>query len=183
MGFFEKMAYRLFHIATGDEKRRWFYTPVVAFLFLCFLALFFIAAFTVDGWLHLPSIVFLPWTFILALILLIPGLILVLWTWTLFLIAHGTPVPINPPQKLVTTGPYSLSRNPMLTGIYLVFFGIGLWIGSLSLTFIFIPILIVLLTLEIIKIEEKELELQFGQKYLDYKKKVPMYLLLWRRRV
>ena len=176
------MADRLFHIATGDAKKRWLYTPFVGLLFLCFLALIFIAAFAFDGWLHLPSISLLPWTSILALILLVPGLMLIIWIWILFLLAHGTPIPLNPPQNLVTTGPYTFSRNPMLTGIYLVFFGIGLWIGSLSLTFIFTPLLIILLTLEIIKIEEKELELQFGQQYLDYKKKVPMYLFLWRRR-
>jgi protein-S-isoprenylcysteine O-methyltransferase Ste14 len=64
----------------------------------------------------------------------------------------------------------------MQTGIYLAFFGIGLLTGSLALTFIFTPLFIILMTIYVKKVEEKELEIQFGQQYLDYKKKVGMYL-------
>jgi len=175
MGIFERIANALFHTATGDPRKRWILTPVVGFLFLCFLALFFVASFGMDSWLHFPSIIYIPWTLIIGLVLLVPGCILFLWTWTLFVMARGTPVPINPPKKLVTEGIYSFSRNPMQTGIYLVFFAVGLLTGSLVLTFIFTPLLIILMTVYVKKVEERELEIQFGQQYLDYRKKVGMY--------
>jgi protein-S-isoprenylcysteine O-methyltransferase Ste14 len=176
MGIFERIANLIFRTATGDPKKRFILTPVVGFIFFCFLMLLCLAALGMDKWLNFPSITYLPWTIIIGYILLIPGAYLWAWTAILFFKAHGTPVPINPPQELVTTGIYSFSRNPMQTGIYLVFFGIGLLTGSLALTFIFTPLFIILMTIYVKKVEEKELEMQFGQQYLDYKKKVGLYL-------
>jgi protein-S-isoprenylcysteine O-methyltransferase Ste14 len=176
MGIFERIANSIFRTATGDPNKRWLLTPLVGFIFFCFLALLYLASLGMGRWLDFPSIIYLPWTLIIGYILLIPGAILWLWTAVLFAVAHGTPVPINPPKELVTKGIYSFSRNPMMTGIYLVFFGIGLLTGSLALTFIFTPLLMILMTIYVKKVEEKELELQFGQQYLDYKKKVGIYL-------
>jgi protein-S-isoprenylcysteine O-methyltransferase Ste14 len=182
MGIFERMAYAIFRIATGNSNKRWFYTPIAGLLFLCFLALFYIAAIFTDKWLNLPSISHLPWTLIPALILLVPGVILVLWTWIQFIRARGTPVPLNPPRELITSGLYAYSRNPMLLGIFLIFFGSGIWMGSLSLTVFYTPLVILVFYFQITKIEEKEMELKFGQSYLEYKKKVPLFFpfLNWR---
>ncbi len=176
MGIFERIAEAIFRMARGDVKKRWLFTPVVGFIFACFVALFFLAAVFTDRWLQLPSISYMPWTLIPALILLVAGSILLVWTWTLFIIAHGTAVPVNPPHQLITTGLYKYSRNPMMLGIYLVFFGVGIWIGSLSLVAIYTPLFIIIMTVYAKKIEEKELELKFGQPYVDYKKRVRMYI-------
>lgn len=47
--------------------------------------------------------------------LLTAGTILVVWCWGLFLReGQGTPVPVNPPRRLVRSGPYQHSRNPHL---------------------------------------------------------------------
>ena len=181
MDIFERIANALFRTATGDTKKRWLLTPIVGFLFLCFVALFFVGSFGMDRWLHFPSITVMPWTLIFGLILLIPGTILGIWTFILFVKARGTPVPVNPPHELITDGIYAFSRNPMMTGLYLAFFGIGLLTGSLSLTVIFTPIFMILMTVYVISVEERELEIQFGQQYLDYKKKVGMYLPSFRR--
>lgn len=176
MGIFERIANAIFRTAAGDPKKRWALTPFVAFLFICFLGILILASFGMDRWLGFPSIIYFPWTLIAGLVLFIPGVLLWIWTLILFLRAGGTPVPINPPKKLITTGVYGFCRNPMQTGIYLVFWGTGLLADSLSLTVIFTPLLIILMTVYVIKVEEKELEIQFGQQYLDYKKKVGMYL-------
>ncbi|MHB8086526.1 MAG: methyltransferase family protein [Dehalococcoidia bacterium] len=181
MSIFERMAYAIFHIATGDSRKRWFYTPIAGLLFLCFLSLFYIAAVFTDKWLKLPSISYLPWTLIPALILFVPGVILVLWTWIQFIRARGTPVPLNPPQELITSGLYAYCRNPMLLGIFLIFFGSGVWMGSLSLTAFYTPLLIVIFYFQITKIEEREMELKFGQPYLEYKKKVPLFFPFLKR--
>jgi protein-S-isoprenylcysteine O-methyltransferase Ste14 len=63
----------------------------------------------------------------------------------------------------------------MLIGIFLVFFGMGVLTGSISLTFIFSPLLVLFFYFQITKVEEKEMELKFGQDYLEYKKRVPRF--------
>jgi protein-S-isoprenylcysteine O-methyltransferase Ste14 len=175
MGIFERMANSIFRVATGDRKKRWLYTPFAVFLFLCVVSLFFSAAYFADRWLNLPSTRYMPWTLIAGLILLLPGTVLLIWTWVQFLKARGTPVPLNPPQKLITGGLYAYSRNPMLLSIFLIVFAAGLLSGSLSLTLAFAPLFVLFFYFQITLIEEKEMELKFGQDYLDYKKRVPRF--------
>ena len=76
-------------------------------------------------------------------------------------------------KHLMTEGPYSLCRNPMLVGIYLYDVGILVWLWSAMPMLIFI-IEVILLTLQV-RSEEKRLEQDFGQEYLDYKKRVGRY--------
>jgi len=180
MGIFERIANWIFRIATGDSKKRWLYTPLVVILFGCFVALFFIAAYAVDSWLKLPSISYLPWTLIAGLILLIPGTIVLVLTWVQFLIEKGTPAPVNPPRQLITGGLYAYSRNPMVSSIIMIFFAIGLLSGSLSLTLFFAPLFTLFFYFQTTLVEEREMELKFGQDYLDYKKMVPRFVpRLW----
>jgi len=175
MGIFNRLADAIFRMATGDSKKRWLYTPLVAFLFLCFISLFFIGAYFTDRWLNLPKVVYMPWNLIFGLILLAPGVLFITWTYIQFFRARGTPVPINPPQKLITTGLYAHSRNPMLQGIFLVFFGVGVMTGSISLTFFFSPLFVLFFYFQVTKVEEKEMELKFGQAYIEYKQRVPRF--------
>ena len=64
----------------------------------------------------------------------------------------------------------------MLTGVFLVLFGIGFWMGSVCMTFLFTPLFIVLNVLELKYIEEPELEQRLGEAYVAYKNRVPMFL-------
>ena len=77
-------------------------------------------------------------------------------------------------MNLMTGGPYSLCRNPMLVGIYLYDVGILVWLWSVWPILIFL-FEVVLLTLQV-RSEEKRLEKDFGQEYLDYKKRVGRYM-------
>ena len=175
MGMFERLANAIFRTATGEEKKRWIIMPFVALIFAAFITLLVIAAILTDAWLKLPSISCPPWTVVLAVVLLLPGIILYIWTMTNFGRAGGTPVPVNPPHELVVSGPYAHTRNPMLTSLYLVFFGAGILWGSLSFTLIYTPIFILVNTVYIVNVEEREMEMKFGQAYLAYKKRIPMY--------
>lgn len=76
-------------------------------------------------------------------------------------------------MNLMTGGPYSLCRNPMLVGIYLYDLGILVWLWALPPLLIFF-VEVVLLTLQVMS-EEKRLEKDFGQDYLEYKKRVGRY--------
>ena len=131
-----------------------------------------------------------PWTYvpdsviqyIVAAMLMLCGLALSIYSIIYMrVVGKGNPFDaynheVAPRTKhLMTEGPYSLCRNPMLVGIYLYDVGILVWLWS------FLPLLIfvgevVLLTLQV-ESEEKRLEKDFGQEYLDYKKRVGRY---WR---
>ncbi len=151
-------------------------TPIGIIIFATFISLFVLAAIYIDNTLNLPKLNLNIWNIIISTLLLIFGLFYVIWSIIHFLKVKGTPVPVNPPPKLVCTGPYAYTRNPMLTGIFFLMFGIGFWIGSFSLILIITPLFILANTLELKKIEEPELEKRLGEKYLEYKKRTPMFI-------
>ena len=75
--------------------------------------------------------------------------------------------------NLMTGGPYSISRNPMLVGIYLYDIGVLVWLWSVLPLLIFF-VEVILLTIQV-HTEEKRLEKDFGKDYLNYKKRVGRY--------
>jgi protein-S-isoprenylcysteine O-methyltransferase Ste14 len=162
----------LFNTATGTKKVRTLLTPIGVVIFGLFVITFVVIATKVDKVLYLPT----TSNFYVSIPLIFLGFILTGWSILHFLKVKGTPVPINPPPKLVSSGPYSFARNPMLTGIFLVMFGIGFWIGSLSLILVFTPVFILVNTLELKNIEEPELERRLGRTYIEYKKHTPMFI-------
>jgi protein-S-isoprenylcysteine O-methyltransferase Ste14 len=146
------------------------------FLFMGIMVLLIIAAPLVDKAAGFPKLVPPLTGNIVSIPLLIIGLGLWLWCILCFLIVKGTPVPTNPPPKLVTSGPYGYVRNPMLTGIFIALFGFGFLSRSISLVAIFTPLFILIMVLELKLIEEPELEKRLGKEYLEYKKRVPMFI-------
>ena len=90
-----------------------------------------------------------------------------------FFRSHTTANPIHPGKasKLVTTGVYRITRNPMYVGLLFLLIGWAVLLGSFS-TFLLLPIFIFLITTQQIIPEERVLEEKFGQQYLDYKNTV-----------
>lgn len=176
MSFNKKWINFLYNISTGTKKMRNLLTPIGVFIFGAFVFLFVLAAVYLDNILNLPKLNLNIWNIIISTFLLIFGLFYVLWSIIYFVKVKGTPVPVNPPSKLVCTGPYAYTRNPMLTGIFSLMFGIGFWIGSFSLILIFTPLFILANTFELKKIEELELEKRLGKEYIEYKQRTPMFI-------
>ena len=166
----------LYNSATGSKKLRTLLTPVGLLIFGTFVSVFVLAAIYCDNILSLPKLSLGIWSEIVSVLFSLFGLFYIIWSITHFLKVKGTPVTLNPPPKLVCVGPYAYTRNPMLTGVFSLFFGIGFWIGSLSLILIFTPIFILLNTLELKIIEEPELEKRLGEEYMIYKKRTPMFI-------
>jgi protein-S-isoprenylcysteine O-methyltransferase Ste14 len=76
-------------------------------------------------------------------------------------------------KKLVTSGLYAYTRNPMIIGYSSLPCGMGLMFQSPSMTFI-IPAIVVLINIGIVKLrEEPNLEKRFGDAYIVYKKNTP----------
>ncbi len=76
---------------------------------------------------------------------------------------------------LVTTGIYSISRNPAFLGFDLMYIGILLSFFNYYLLFA-TGFVILFFHLQIVNVEEKFLIGSFGQEYIGYKKKVCRYI-------
>jgi len=182
MGIWDRYANFVYRLATGNRRLKILVTPPVALLFFGLVALFILASTWVDK--VLPIFHFDParWSLGLSVLLLVLGGFICAWPAIAFLRARGTPVPFNPPPKLITTGLYSYVRNPMLLGLFILLLGLGVLFCSLSLVFIFTPLFILANVLYLRAVEEKEMEKKFGEEYLNYKKSVPMFIPKFGRR-
>lgn len=172
----EKIVAVLFKITTGNRMVRILLTPVGGGAFILFSVVFVLFSLIMDHIFRFPKLFPTPYNLILSIPVLIIGLTLILWSSFLFAKSKGTPVPFSPPIQLVKTGPYSYVRNPIVLGYIMIFFGIGFFLGSISLVLIITPFYFILLILEIKLIEEPELEKRLGNNYLDYKERVPMFI-------
>jgi protein-S-isoprenylcysteine O-methyltransferase Ste14 len=181
MSIWDRWAGSIHAVATGDKRRSNFVKALMPLVLYVIIALFIVASFWVDRWLALPIFRFTWWGIGISLFLLIFGFIIDAWILVTFRKASGTPMPFNPPAKLITTGVYAHVRNPMAVAGILIGEGLGFLLGSLSLILIFVPLLTLLGALYLKAVEERELELRFGQEYLEYKSKVPMFIPRFRR--
>ena len=175
MSIWDKYADFVYRLAIGNKKLRMIITLPIALLFLGLVALFILVTIWVDKRLLFFHFESSWWTLALSIIILISSWLVCMWAALVFLRNRGTPVPFNPPQKLITSGLYRYIRNPMLLGLFIFLIGLGILLGSLSLIFIFTPIFILINVLYLKAVEEKEMEKKFGKQYLEYKKKVPMW--------
>ena len=151
-------------------------TPVGFILFGVFTGGFVALAMLTDRWLSLPWPLPGGPSWFIAVLFLIVGIGVMAWSARHFLKVKGTPVPFNPPPELVTTGPYRFSRNPMLTGVFILLFGIGFAVQSLSLVVLFTPLYILANVSELKAIEEPELVKRLGEDYIAYRWRTPMFI-------
>jgi protein-S-isoprenylcysteine O-methyltransferase Ste14 len=78
-------------------------------------------------------------------------------------------------SRLLVTGPFRFSRNPVYLSGVIVSLGIAISLGSL-IAFLFPPIVFLALNKLYIPAEEMRLENRFGRDYLDYKHSVSRWI-------
>jgi protein-S-isoprenylcysteine O-methyltransferase Ste14 len=105
------------------------------------------------------------------------GTFLLLWCVREFYVAgRGTLAPWDPPQHLVTTGPYRHSRNPMYIGVIMILVGwCALW-GSRTLL-IYTVLFLCGFYLRVILFEEPWAARQFGAQWQEYRARVPRWFI------
>jgi len=109
-------------------------------------------------------------------IMLISGLMLILVIFNLALKGLGAPFAIALTRVVATDWMYAWTRNPMILSAFAFLVGLGLWLQS-SLFILWLLIVVSPAILIFLRVyEERELEIRFGETYLDYKAKTPM---LW----
>ena len=170
----------LYAVATGARKTRTLLTPIGVLIFGLFTALFVLSAVVVDRLIDLPGFLHEGARLVVSIPVISVGVAVTAWSAFHFIKVKGTPVPFNPPPKLVKTGPYRYARNPMLTGVFLFLFGIGFGINSVSLVFVFTPMYVLVNVWELKHIEEPELEKRLGKEYIEYRRQTPMFVPRWK---
>lgn len=86
-----------------------------------------------------------------------------------------TPLHFLKPTKLLTTGPYKYTRNPMYLGATIFLLGISVFLGSL-ISFIAPILFFLIINIFFIPFEERWLQELFGKDYLQYMKKVRRWI-------
>ena len=167
------------------------YSPkqrVIALLFLAPIFLFGLPYLFIrlgarlDQWLQWPPMPSQPFNLILGFLLLLPGLLFGMWSnSSQFNIGRGTPVPLMATQKLIIQPPYSYCRNPMALGAIGMYLGVAILFRSIGAV-ILVLLAAMLLLIYIKRVEEKEMQIRFGQEYLNYKKQTPFLIPRFRNR-
>ena len=85
---------------------------------------------------------------------------------------------LNPnavPDHLVTSGPFSFTRNPMYLGMASLYAGLA-FIANSPVALILLPVVLLIVQTQVIAREERYLAAKFGESYLDYKRRVRRWL-------
>jgi protein-S-isoprenylcysteine O-methyltransferase Ste14 len=77
-------------------------------------------------------------------------------------------------KEVIMEGPYSICRNPLYIGSFLLAVGVGFCFENL-LILILVPAIIIPVHMITVRMEEDHLEAKFGEQYRMYKQKVPRF--------
>ncbi len=112
------------------------------------------------------------------------GLFFAIWSNVeLFFIGRGGPtdgfnIPISPrTERLVVVGPYKYTRNPMSFGVFLIYLSISIFLNSI-ICIVVVLCGILLMRVYLKNTEEKRLLNDFGNVYIEYKRRVRMIIPL-----
>jgi protein-S-isoprenylcysteine O-methyltransferase Ste14 len=108
-------------------------------------------------------------------LLILAGLVIAFWGLITFARAHTAIIPHKPASSLVDTGPYSFTRNPMYTGMTLLYLGIAVLLNS-GWAFLLLPVVLFLLHRFVISREERYLSETFGDTYDAYRARVKRWV-------
>ena len=112
----------------------------------------------------------------LATLLIAAGIFLAAWGRSAFAAAGTEIIPASATnKKLVTSGPFRFTRNPMYLGVSVLNLGIAFYAGTLP--FFAVPILLFLLcNVVFIPFEEAKMQRQFNDQYAEYCRRVRRWI-------
>ncbi len=168
-------------VATGPVRRRERLAPFGLLVFGLSLVIVVGGGIGTDGLLNLPPLLPGALGTVLGCCFLVAGACVCTWCIARFFQARGTPVPLHPPAERIVSGLYAYVRNPMLSGVFAMVFGVGFIWHSIGIVVVWAPAYVILHTLELKLVEEPELVRRFGSAYEAYRSRVPMFVPSARR--
>lgn len=103
------------------------------------------------------------------------GLTFAAWGLATFLRARTAVVPNRPASRLVTSGPYRFSRNPMYSGLGVLYLGLAL-VFDVGWPVVLFPSAAAALYFLVVRREERYLAHAFGEDYGAYTRSVRRWL-------
>ncbi len=115
------------------------------------------------------------WQIAVGALLVVAGLIPLVFAFIEFAKAHGTPMPLAPPDRLVVAGFNRYVRNPMYVGLLVAILGQALLFGSVGL--VIYAAVVWLATASFVRwYEEPNLSRRYGSDYETYRRNVPAWI-------
>jgi len=108
-------------------------------------------------------------------LIMVLGVFLPAWGARVFKEVETNIMPYNPPDKMVTKGPFGFTRNPMYLGMLLVLVGLA-WAYGTYAALLFPPVYFAVANWWHIPFEEKKMAEAFGDAFTDYKSKVRRWI-------
>ena len=124
--------------------------------------------------LPLHQILYFPWC-LLGLAPLVIGIMLNLLADQAFKKHNTTVKPFEESSALITDGVFKITRNPMYLGMILILLGVAMLLGSAA-PFVVILVLAALLDLVFIAPEEQNLDVTFGDRFREYRRRVRKWI-------
>lgn len=110
-----------------------------------------------------------------GVLLILFGIIMNLWSSSLFSRRKTAISPLGTPTSLVVDGPFRISRNPIYLGMLAILAGAAVLSGTLS-TFLFPAVFFLIVATTFIPMEEKKMVSIFGNEYLAYESRVRRWI-------
>ena len=115
------------------------------------------------------------WQIAVGALLLVAGLIPLVFAFIEFAKAHGTPMPLAPPDRIVVAGFNRYVRNPMYVGLLVAILGQALLFGSIAV--VIYAAVVWLATASFVRwYEEPNLSRRYGSDYETYRRNVPAWI-------
>jgi protein-S-isoprenylcysteine O-methyltransferase Ste14 len=89
--------------------------------------------------------------------------------------ANTTVKPFEEPTALITKGVYGISRHPMYLGFVLILLGVAVLMQGWT-PYLVIPVFVALMEIKFVRFEEQAMQQEFGQAWLDYKRRVRRWI-------
>ncbi|MDP2741640.1 MAG: methyltransferase [bacterium] len=138
-------------------------------LFLAFLALGIVLRFMVK--LTILSESRVDYGYFAGGLLILSGVSLIIWSVKTFKKFGETPHHGKPIHKIIASGPFKFTRNPMYLSMTSIYIGLSMIINTYWLL-LFLPIMLIILHYRVILREEKYLEKKLKKEYVPYKSQV-----------
>lgn len=138
-------------------------------LFLAFIVLGITLNFIVKSVIFSESNV--GYGYIAGGLLILSGVSLIIWAAKTFWKFGETPHHGKPIHKIIASGPFKFTRNPIYLSFVSIYIGLSIIINTYWLL-LFLPLLLIILYYDVILREEEYLEKEFKEEYVSYKSQV-----------